>query len=128
MLIDFQNSPQPVFGTQSHWSILHQVMADHLIFSPLQAEVIRTVNAAFMRNAASQFISSRIAGSEVLNAVGASWHGLFHRRFPNLTNGAASGLFGMALWNHLAGRNEAWRFIRVADPHGYGFPSTDYWR
>lgn len=128
MLVDFQNSPQPAFGAQTHWNILRQVMADPIVFDPLQIEVIRTVDSAIASNPVSQYISSRVAGCEALTSVGGSWHAVFHRRFANLPNGAASGLFGMALWSYLAGRREAWRFVCVSDPHGYGFSSTDYWR
>lgn len=128
MLEDPNGNPQPPFGSQPHWAYLHAIMADPVVFVPLQTEVIRLVTAAIAANPARPFISSRQAGADALESVGSGWHAEFPRRFPNLPNGAARGVFGMALWHYLAGHPDRWCFSGVADPYGHGQDSTDYWR
>jgi hypothetical protein len=128
MLEDLNGNPQPPFGNQPHWSMLHAVMADPVIFGPLQAEVTRLAAAAIAANLACPFISSRQAGADALDAIGSAWHAQFARRFAGYRNGAARGVFGMALWHHLAGHPDRWCFSGVADSYGHGQDSTDYWR
>lgn len=116
MLEDHNGNPQPPFGNQPHWSMFHAVLADPVIFGPLQAEATRLVATAIAANAARPFISSRQAGAGALDTVGSVWHAQFARHFPGFPNGAARGVFGMALWHHLAGRPDRWCFSGVNRP------------
>ena len=128
MLEDLNGNPQPAVGTQQHWLIFHAVMADPVVYGPIQAEVVRQVADAIAATPTRPRISSRQAGAEALEAVRPAWHAVFARRFPNLPNGAARGVFGMALWHYLVGHPDRWCFSGVADPYGHGQGSTDYWR
>lgn len=128
MLEDLNGNVQPAFGRQPHWSMLREVMADGAIFDPLRAEIVRLVGAAIAANPARPYISSRQAGAETLDALGSAWHAEFPRHFPGFPNGAARGVFGMALWNYLVGHPDRWCFSGVTDPYGHGQDSTDYWR
>lgn len=128
MLVDLHGNPQAAIGSQPHWAMLTAVMADPVVFGPLQAEIARLIAAAIAANPARPYISSRQAGADALQAIGSTWHAEFPRRFPTFPNGAASGVFGMALWHYLAGHPDRWCFSGVADPYGHGRDSTDYWR
>lgn len=127
MLEDLGKKPQPAFGSQPHWDYLRTVMSDPVVFAPLQSEVARLVTDAIDANPTRPFISSRQAGAVALKAVGSAW-AEFSRKFPNLPNGAARGVFGMALWHYLVGHSDRWCFSGVADPHGHGQDSIVYWR
>ncbi len=128
MLEDLSGNSQPAFGSQAHWTYLRAVMTDSVVFAPLQAEVIRLVATAIAANPTRPFISSRESGAEALQAVGTTWHAEFPRRFPNIPNGVARGVFGMALWHYLVGHSDRWCFSGIADPYGHGQGSIDYWR
>ncbi|MDB5335982.1 MAG: hypothetical protein JWN70_1601 [Planctomycetaceae bacterium] len=128
MILDLNNQPLRAIGTQPHWAMLTAVMADPVVFNPLNFEVTQLVAAAIAANPTRPFISSRQAGADVLRRLGTTWHAEFPRRFPAFPNGAERGLFGMALWNYLASHPDRWYFAGVADPYGYGQDSTDYWR
>jgi hypothetical protein len=128
MLENINGISQAAFGTQPHWSMLHAVMLDAAIYVPLQAEITRLVVAAINANSIRPFINSRQNGAEALELIGSAWHAQFARRFPGFPNGAARGVFGMALWYYLAGHPDRWSFVAVADPYGYGQESVNYWR
>lgn len=119
---------QAAFGAQEHWGMLRAVMADPIIYGPLESEVARFVAVAIATDPIRPFISSRQAGAQALDAIGSSWHAQFSRRFPGFPNGAARGVFGMAMWHYLAVHPDEWCFSGVADPYGYGQDSTDYWQ
>ena len=128
MLQDINGNLQPAFGTQTHWGLLRAVIAVPAIFNPLNVEVVRQVTAAITANPTQPSISSRQAGAEALNLLGSAWHAQFARHFPVFPNGAAAGVFGMALWHYLVGHPDRWCFLAVADPYGFGYDSTSYWR
>ena len=128
MLEDLNGNLQPAFGTQPHWLMLRAVMADPIVYDPLQAEVVRLVTDAIAANPGRPFIGSRQAGAEALAAIASTWHAEFPRRFPRFPNGADRGVFGMALWYYLVGRPDRWCFKGVDDPYGHGQDSKDYWR
>ena len=128
MLIDLQRAAQPAIGGQPHWAYLIDVMLDPVIFEPLLAAVVGVVVDAIATNPARPQINSREAGARVLEAIGLRWQAEFSRRFPRFPNDAARGVFGMALWHHLAGRTETWCFSGIADPYGHGQDATYYWR
>jgi hypothetical protein len=128
LIFDVNGNPQPDIGTQDHWQMLVAVMADPVVYGPLRVQVERIVDAAITSNTTPPYINSRVSGEAVLSSIGGTWHAEFARRFPNLPNGAARGVFGMALWHNIAMRQDRWCFNRLADPYGYGQPATEYWR
>jgi hypothetical protein len=96
------------------------------LFDPLLAEAVRLVNAAAKRPKPE--IDSSRAGMDALTSLSSWWRGEFPRRFPGFPVGSERGIFGMTLWNYLAGVPEQWCFCGVEDPHGYGQSHTRYWR
>jgi hypothetical protein len=128
MLIDLKRAAQPAIGVKPHWAYLIAVILDPVIYDPLLAAVVGVVVDAIAANPARPQINSREAGARVLETIGSQWHAEFSRRFPRFPNGAARGVFGMALWHHLAGRTETWCFSGVADPYRNSQDATQYWR
>jgi hypothetical protein len=128
MLIDLNRTAQPAIGAQPHWEYLVAVMLDPVVYGPLLAAVLGVVVDAITANPARPEINSRDAGASVLQTIGSQWHAEFSRRFKRFPNGAARGVFGMALWHHLAGRPETWCFSGIPDPYGHGQDATQYWR
>jgi hypothetical protein len=91
------------------------------LFGPLRNGVVREVDSAVANRPGETMIDSARLGKLVLETIGSWWHGEFPRRFPGFLNGAARGLVGMALWNHLAQPSQGWwSFTEVEDQHGYG--------
>ena len=127
MLFDMNGNQQPPCGGGEHFELLRRVMADPDIYPPLCAEVVRIVTAAIAANSTRPDINSRQAGAVVLAAIDSGWHAVYTRRLSRYPNSNPSGVFGMALWHHLASDTNHWRFAGVADPHGEGFGHTHYW-
>jgi hypothetical protein len=91
------------------------------LFGPLRNGVVREADATAANMPGETVIDSARLGKLVLETIGSWWHGEFPRRFPEFPNGAARGLVGMALWNHLAQPSQGWwSFTAVEDRHGYG--------
>lgn len=127
-IIDDNHRSKAEFGAQPHWELLRKVMRTDL-YAPLEAEIVRLVNEAIATNPSKPFISSRQAGADALASISIDWHARFNREFQHFPNGSAAALFGMALWHYLATRDEdEWRFTGVADPYGFGWDATAYWR
>lgn len=128
MLFDMNNTLQPAIGTGKHWKMLIDILKDAVIFDALRAEVTRIVAYALTSNQTSPQIGSRVSGADALNSIASSWHAQFPRRFDKFPNGAARGVFGMALWHYLALREDRWCFSEIGDPYGFGQTSKYYWR
>lgn len=128
MLISPDGKVQPAIGTQSHWQMFREVSAHPDLFHPLRAEVIELVNAATRNNPGHPFLDSRRGGAETLSKLSSWWHGEYARRFATFPNGSERGVFGMVVWNYLAGIVDHWHFARTEDTHGYGQRATRYWR
>src|SRR5687768_13414836 len=113
MLFDLKHIQQPPIGSQMHWAMLTAVMADAFIYGPLRIEITKIVAAAIACNPRRPAINSRLAGADALVAVGSEWHAAFPRHFPNFPNGAARGVFGMALWHYLVSHPDTWYFSGI---------------
>jgi hypothetical protein len=128
MIEDVQGKPQHEVGVGDHWEMFHQVSQEDRLFQPLADAITQAVDDA-VRQSVNATIDSRRLGAEILADIGSTWHALFSRCFPGFPNGADSSVFGMTLWNHLARRqSEIWRFVKQADPHGFGWGSMQYWK
>jgi hypothetical protein len=128
VLVDLSGNVQPPVGTAPHWAMFTALSAEPTLYGPMRAQLVQVVNDAIATNPARPYIDSRQAGARVLEALGSWWHGEFPRKFIAFPNGAERGIFGMALWNYLAGHPDRWCFSNIADSHGYGQDATQYWR
>jgi hypothetical protein len=122
MIVNLNGRKQEPVGLEPHWIMFTELARDAALFNPLHDQVVSEVNAlvATAVRADVSIDSSRL-GSRVLESIGSWWHGEFPRRHNDFPNGAARGLTGMVLWNHLATRpDEWWCFTEEEDRHGLG--------
>lgn len=122
MIVSVDGVVQPEVGQRPHWIMFAELQHHPDLFDPLRDRIVREVDAANANWPAHETtIDSSRLGKNVLENIGSWWHGEFPRRFRGFPNGAARGLTGMTLWNHLAHPSQSWwSFTEVEDRHGYG--------
>jgi hypothetical protein len=122
MIVSVDGVVQPAVGQKPHWVMFAELQQHPDLMGLLRDSIVREVDAATANwPARDASIDSSRLGKNVLENIGSWWHGEFPRRFPGFPNGAARGLVGMALWNHLADPSRGWwSFTEVEDRHGYG--------
>lgn len=128
MLVSLNGIVQPAICNAPHWTMFTAVIQHPDLYDPLRFRVVQGVGAIVNAQPNAATIESPRLGAQVLGDMGSWWHGEFPRRFPNFPNGADRGVFGMVLWNYLAGRSDWWCFTEQEDSHGYGENSKRYWQ